>query len=108
MSYSARRARVFVQGRAAATLEEVERGRRYRLVYDADYEGTPVSLTMPVGPRVYDFHKFPPFFEGLLPEGVMLDALIRQLKIDANDYFGQLLAVGRDMVGAVTVEEINT
>ncbi len=44
--------------------------------------------------------------EGLLPEGEMLGGLLRQLKIDAKDLFSQLMAVGRDLVGAVTVEEI--
>jgi serine/threonine-protein kinase HipA len=37
---------------------------------------------------------------------MMLDALLRQQKIDRNDLFGQLVTVGRDLVGAVTVEEI--
>jgi serine/threonine-protein kinase HipA len=36
----------------------------------------------------------------------MLDGMLRQLKIDRNDLFSQLVAVGKDMVGAVTVEEI--
>ncbi len=37
----------------------------------------------------------------------MLDALLRKYKIDRNDYFGQLIKVGQDVVGAVTIEEIN-
>jgi serine/threonine-protein kinase HipA len=36
----------------------------------------------------------------------MLEALLRQCKLDRNDYFGQLLRVGKDVVGAVTIEEI--
>ena len=36
----------------------------------------------------------------------MLDGLLRQRKIDKDDYFSQLLAVGKDLVGAVTVEEM--
>jgi serine/threonine-protein kinase HipA len=30
---------------------------------------------------------FPPFLEGLLPEGYNLEALLRALKIDRNDHF---------------------
>ena len=45
-------------------------------------------------------------FEGLLPEGMMLEALLRKYKIDRNDYFGQIIMVGQDVVGAVTVEEL--
>ncbi len=34
----------------------------------------------------------------------MLEALLRQAKIDKNDLMSQLIAVGGDMVGNVTVE----
>ena len=44
------------------------------------------------------------FFEGLLPEGIMLEGLLRYAKIDKNDYFSQLIQVGHDLVGNVTVE----
>ncbi|MBR9980830.1 MAG: HipA N-terminal domain-containing protein, partial [Desulfatitalea sp.] len=58
-----------------------------------------------VRPVPYEFETFPPFLEGLLPEGYNLEALLRALKIDRQDLFSQLLAVGTDMVGAVTVRE---
>ena len=54
----------------------------------------------------YVFPAFPAFFEGLLPEGMMLESLLRKFKLDHTDYFGQLIQVGHDLVGAVTVEEI--
>ena len=65
-----------------------------------------LSLTMPVKKNSFEFDKFPPFFEGLLPEGEMLEALLRKYKLDKKDYFGQLLKVGRDVVGAVSIEEV--
>ena len=99
-----RRADVRVQARPAGYLVEQERGRRYSFTYLDDYSGPPVSLAMPVRPDSYEFTRFPPFFDGLLPEGVMLDALLRGEKLDRDDLLGQLLAVGADMVGAVTVE----
>lgn len=61
---------------------------------------------MPLTNKIYKFDVFPPFFEGLLPEGSMLEALLRKYKIDKNDYFEQLIKVGRDVVGAVTIEEL--
>ncbi|MEX2044485.1 MAG: HipA N-terminal domain-containing protein, partial [Opitutus sp.] len=67
--------------------------------------GEPVSLTMPVNTRVWEFPGFPAPFEGLLPEGGQLDALLRHRKLDRNDLFGQLLAVGRDVVGSLRIEE---
>ena len=65
----------------------------------------PCLLTMPLSERELRFDGFPPFFEGLLPEGEMLDGLLRQRKIDRGDLFGQLVAVGEDVVGAVTIFE---
>jgi len=101
-----RRAKVLVNGVEAGVLEELKPGGAYVFRYHDSYHGTPVSLTMSVERRENHFDKFPPFFEGVLPEGVMLDGLLRQRKIDKDDLFGQLLAVGKDLVGAVTVEEI--
>ena len=100
-----RKADVFMQGKPAGVLEEIEKGKRYRFTYDDDYAGLPVSLTMPVRERTFEFDRFPPFFDGLLPEGVLLEALLKRRKIDRNDYFSQIVAVGEDLVGAVTVTE---
>lgn len=100
-----RKSQVFVQDTPAGILEESEPGKRYRFAYLPDYNGPPVSLTMPTSKREYTFERFPPFFDGLLPEGMMLAGLLRQKKIDARDYFSQLMTVGEEMVGAVSVEE---
>ena len=101
-----RRARVSVLGAPAGTLEERESGR-WLFRYDPGYAGPPVSLTMTVERTEHEFAGFPPFFEGLLPEGDMLEGLLRQRKIDRNDLFAQLVAVGADTVGAVTVAEVS-
>lgn len=100
-----KKARIFVCGGLAGILEKSGHGK-YRFTYEANYQGQPVSLTMPATKTIYEFDQFPPFFEGLLPEGVMLDALLRKCKLDKNDYFGQLIQVGQDVVGAVTIEEL--
>lgn len=95
--------RVFVNGRAAGVLQKLANDH-YRFEYDETYQGAPVSLTMPIKNKSYEYKKFPPFFEGLLPEGIMLEALLRKYKLDKSDYFSQLMQVGKDVVGAVTVE----
>jgi serine/threonine-protein kinase HipA len=100
-----RRARILVHGRPAGYLMEVERGALYRFAYEPDYDGQPVSLTMPVSKERFEFSGFPPFFDGMLPEGVQLEALLRLRKLDRDDLFGQLLAVGEDLIGAVTAED---
>jgi serine/threonine-protein kinase HipA len=100
-----KRAKVFVKGIEAGTLTEVIRGREYLFEYPDGYSGPGVSRTMPATTRVYQFNTFPPFFDGLLPEGFQLEGLLRIKKIDRHDYFSQLIEVGNDMVGAVTVKE---
>ncbi|MBO6577242.1 MAG: HipA N-terminal domain-containing protein [Rhodothermales bacterium] len=100
-----RRAAVLVHGRRAGVLEETGTGT-YVFVYDDGYDGSPVSLTMPTTRSEYRFDAFPPFFDGLLPEGWQLEALLRAEKLDPTDFMGQLLSVGRDTVGSVTVEPI--
>ena len=90
----------------AAVLEELEKGLKYILKYDNDYQGEAISRTMPIDQKEYLFSTFPPFFDGLLPEGTMLEGLIRGKKIDRNDLFSQLCAVGNDLVGAITVAEM--
>jgi len=101
-----RRAEVSMHGMPAGVLEEIEVGRKYRFVYLENYQGPPVSLTMPVEQKEFIFDHFPPYFDGLLPEGILLEGLLKQRKIDKYDYLGQLIAVGNDLVGAATVQEI--
>lgn len=98
-----RLAKVFVKSKLAGFLKETATG--YTFIYLENYLGAPISLTIPVCEKSYEFHAFPPFFDGLLPEGTQLEGLLKLKKLDRNDYFGQLVNVGKDLVGAVTVEE---
>jgi serine/threonine-protein kinase HipA len=100
-----RKAIVMVHGNRAGVLTEFSPAEYY-FEYDDNYEGEAVSLTMPVNNKKYGYKSFPPFFEGLLPEGVMLEGLLKIAKIDQKDYFSQLIATGNDLVGAVTVKFI--
>ena len=100
-----RSAEVSMHGRPAGILEEMEAGKKFRFIYFPKYRGPSIALTMPVAGKEFVFDRFPPFFDGLLPEGILLEGLLRQLKIDKFDYLSQLIAVGNDLVGAVTVRE---
>lgn len=102
-----RRAKIYIHQQFAGYLQELSEGK-YDFVYDQNYAGPPVSLTMPIHKKKYEFTTFPPYFEGLLPEGVLLEGLLRKYKLDKADYFGQLLIVGKDVVGAVSIEEDKT
>ncbi len=101
-----RKAKVFFDKTViAGILSENPQEKSYVFEYDKSYQGPPVSLSMPLSQKIYRFEAFPPFFEGLLPEGPQLEALLRLAKLDREDYFGQLLTVGKDLVGAFSVEE---
>ena len=102
-----RAAKVFVNGQKAGELKELDFGKKYHFEYNAGYTGKPVSLTMPLSLTGYEFDSFPPFFEGLLPEGFQLEGLLKFRKMDRNDFYSQLVAVGDDLVGNVTVKEIS-
>ncbi len=102
-----RKARIFLYGIETGILIEQEKNREYSFIYNSQYSGEPVSHTMPVEERKFRFDSFPSFFDGLLPEGVQLDGLLRNRKIDKDDYFEQLITTGSDLVGAVTVEAIH-
>jgi serine/threonine-protein kinase HipA len=104
---SMRKASIAMHGTPAGVLDEEIRGSRYVFRYLDGYDGPPVSLTMPLGTRTYTFETFPPVFDGLLPEGIQLEALLRHAKIDRNDFFSQLVVVGGDLVGAVTATELS-
>jgi len=105
MKSGERRARIFQHGELAGVLEELADGG-WRFVYEPGYSGAPVSLTMSVRGEAWLFPDFPPVFEGLLPEGPQLEALLRTCKIDRRDAFAQLVVVGGDLVGSLTAAEI--
>lgn len=98
-------ARIYQQDQLAGELEALE-DDSYRFTYTSGFRGEPVSLTMPTSQPVWQFPRFPAPFEGLLPEGVQLDALLRIRKLDRSDLFGQLLAVGHDVVGSLRIEAV--
>lgn len=46
-----------------------------------------------------------PFFDGLIPEGWLLEIAGKNWKLNARDRMGLLLACCRDCIGAVSIEE---
>jgi serine/threonine-protein kinase HipA len=99
-----KKAKVFVNETLAGYLIEIEKGINYEFRYLDGYSGSSISLTMPTTQKIYSFNCFPIFFEGFLPEGVMLEGLLKKTKIDSDDLFEQLMRVGKELVGDVTVE----
>jgi serine/threonine-protein kinase HipA len=100
-----RQAEIFVNNILAGYLYE-SADKKYQFNYLPEYQGPPISLILPVSQKTYEFSQFPAFFDGLLPEGVQLEGLLKKYKIDRNDMFTQLVTIGEDTVGAITVREI--
>jgi serine/threonine-protein kinase HipA len=105
LGMATRKGLVSMSGRRVGVLEETIKGTRF--TYDADYLKVPgaraISPTIPLDDKPYESLGLHPFFANLLPEGSRLDVASRQLKIDRNDRFGMLLAVGGEAIGAVEV-----
>jgi serine/threonine-protein kinase HipA len=73
-----------------------------------EYTSDFITFSMPVSDVPYRDKRLFPFFEGLIPEGWLLDIASKNWKINRNDRMGLLLACCRNCVGAVSVEPIIT
>jgi serine/threonine-protein kinase HipA len=98
-----RTARILVEETEAGILTEIVMGKEYRFDYHALYTGSSVSLTMPVSQQTFHYNSFPPFFEGLLPEGHQLEGLLRHSNTHPGDLFSQLLLIGNNTIGAIRI-----
>lgn len=65
-----------------------------------------ITFTMPVRKEIYSDKRLFPFFEGLIPEGWLLDIASKNWKINPNDRMGLLLACCQNCIGAVSVQPI--
>lgn len=101
-----RRGRVFAFDVPAGVIEETDAGD-YVFRYDDAYLGreraAPVSLTLPLRRDPYLSEKLFPFFDGLIPEGWLLDLYAKNWKLNPGDRMGLLLSACRDCIGAVHV-----
>lgn len=103
-----RKAAIKIENRLAGWLTQDEEG--YHFIYDKSYAGQEdarsVSLTLPVRETAYSSKVLFPFFDGLIPEGWLLDIAEKNWKLNARDRMGLLLACCKDCIGAVSVEEV--
>lgn len=75
----------------------------YSLEYLKDPDAMPISLAMPLTQTKYESPALFPFFDGMLPEGWLLELTCTSAKIDKNDKFHLLLHTGKDPIGAISV-----
>lgn len=97
---------VYVQNCPAGIISETDEG--YRFLYFPDYlkrsDALAVSLTLPLRKEPYDSKVLFPFFDGLIPEGWLLNVVVHNWKLDRKDRFGLLLCACRDCIGDVRIE----
>ena len=102
-----KQAEVFFLDKLAGVLTEDENG--YTFVYSESYiadNGMPISLTMPLQAKPFTSDNMFPFFDGLIPEGWLLDIAQANWKINPRDRMSLLLACCKDCIGAVSVVDI--
>lgn len=90
----------------AGLLIEDENG--YHFQYDHAYAGEPISKTLPLKKEAYTSSVLFPFFDGLIPEGWLLEIAEKNWKLNPRDRMGLLLACCTDTIGAVSITEMKS
>lgn len=102
-----RKGKIFMHDELAGLLIENEEG--YTFTYDAAYlakeNAQSVSLTLPLSSKSYQSKTLFSFFDGLIPEGWLLEIVEKSWKLKERDRMGLLLVCCRDCIGAVSVVE---
>ncbi|TXF74822.1 phosphatidylinositol kinase [Chryseobacterium sp.] len=100
--------KVFMYGNLAGILTEDSEG--YHFKYNTDYliskGAEPISLTLPLIEERYNEKILFPFFDGLIPEGWLLEIAQKNWKLNPRDRMEILLKTCHDCIGAVSIEEI--
>ena len=104
-----RQANVYYKNQLAGILTENDEGYEfcYLPAYLASEKVKPVSLTLPLQEEAFKSGVLFPFFDGLIPEGWLLDVAIRNMDISILDRMSLLLFCCKDCIGAVSIEPIH-
>lgn len=104
-----KQAKIYMCERIAGVLTEDEYG--YTFQYESGYlaleDARPISITFPLQEKAFHNNVLFPFFDGLIPEGWLLDIAEQNWKIDNRDRMSLLLACCKDCIGAVSVVPVN-
>lgn len=105
-----RKAKIYYKEDFAGYLTETDEGE-YVFQYEADYvqrhDNQFLTFTMPVRVEPYKDKRLFPFFEGLIPEGWLLDIATKNWKLNPKDRMGLLLACCQNCIGAISVIPID-
>ena len=106
-----RRGRVYYKDNLSGIITETDEGEyvfQYDENYVKEYPEKFITFTMLVSNISYTDKRLFPFFEGLIPEGWLLDIASENWKINRNDRMGLLLACCHNCIGAVSIKPIPT
>jgi len=103
-----RRAKVYMYDKIAGILIEDDEGFHFK--YEDQYleseDAEPISLTIPLKHERFSSKILFPFFDGLIPEGWLLDIAAKNWKLDVRDRMSILLATCKNCIGAVSIEAL--
>jgi serine/threonine-protein kinase HipA len=105
-----RKGKVYYKEHFAGVITETNDGEfvfQYDDLFVKEHPKEFITFTMPVTDNPYKEKRLFPFFEGLIPEGWLLDIASKNWKINKNDRMGLLLACCQNCIGAVCVIPIN-
>ena len=96
---------VYFKNTLAGRLSETDEGFvfQYDTAYLSSAEVQPISLTFPIQTEAFESPILFPFFDGLIPEGWLLDVALRNTDISILDRMSLLLLCCKDCIGAVSV-----
>ncbi len=99
---------VFYKDIPCGKISETDDG--YAFEYDSEWLQNPsaeaVSLTLPLTEKPYKSNTLFSFFDGLIPEGWLLEIAVKNWKLNPHDRMGLLLSTCQDCIGAVSVKQI--
>ena len=104
-----RKGKVYYKEHFAGIITETDDGEfvfQYDESFVAEHPREFITFTMPVTNKPYTDKRLFAFFDGLIPEGWLLDIASKNWKINQNDRMGLLLACCKNCIGAVSVEQI--
>ena len=105
-----RKGKVFYKNAYAGIVWQDEDG--YGFQYAEEYlqkaDAAPASLTLPLRREPFFQSTMLPFFDGLIPEGWLLEIAVKNWKINPSDRMGLLLVACKDCIGAVSIEQIES
>lgn len=96
---------VYVKNVFCGVVKETDTG--YSFEYNKEYlqnnQAEAVSVTLPLSEKPYQSKTLFAFFDGLIPEGWLLDIAEKNWKLNYKDRMGLLLTCCKDCIGAVSV-----